>query len=130
MKLKTIIREATEKTPAIHFDEAKGLISIKGKSIPEHTGEFYKALQEWIEEYEKNPQHKTNVEIQLEYYNTSSSKALMDIFRKLEAIHKNGHDMVVNWYYEEDDEDMFESGEDHDSMIDIPFKIISVPVED
>lgn len=128
--MKTIIREATEKTPAIHFDESNGLISIKGKSIPEHTNEFYKALQEWIEEYGKNPQPKTNVEIQLEYYNTASSKSLMEIFRKLEAIHKDGNDMVINWYYEDDDEDMFETGEDMDSMLDIPFKIISVPVED
>ncbi len=54
----------------------------------------------------------------------------MEIFRKLEAIHRDGHDMVVNWYYEENDEDIFESGEDMDSMIDIPFNIISVPVEE
>ena len=128
--MKAIIREATEKTPEINFDESKGLISIKGKSIPEHTNEFYKALQEWIEEYGKNPQPKTNVEIQLEYYNTASSKSLMELFRKLEAIHKDGNDMVINWYYEDDDEDMFETGEDMDSMLDIPFKIISVPVED
>ena len=128
--MKTIIREATEKTPAINFDESKGLISIKGKSIPEHTNEFYKALQEWIEEYAKSPQPKTNVEIQLEYYNTASSKSLMELFRKLEAIHKDGNDMVINWYYEDDDEDMFETGEDMDSMLNIPFKIISVPVED
>lgn len=128
--MKTIIREATEKTPAINFDESKGLISIKGKSIPEHTNEFYKALLEWIEEYGENPHSKTNVEIQLEYYNTASSKSLMEIFRKLEVIHRKDNDMVINWYYEDDDEDMFETGEDMDSMIDIPFKIISVPVED
>ena len=128
--MKTIIREATEKTPEILFDESKGLISIKGKSIPEHTNEFYKELQEWIDEYGKNPQPKTNVEIQLEYYNTASSKSLMEIFRKLEALHRKGNDMVVNWYYEDDDEDMFETGEDMDSMLNIPFKIISVPVED
>lgn len=121
---------ATAKTPEVLFDAEKGLISFKGRSIPEHTVEFYKPLHQWIEEYGRNPQPFTTIEIFIEYYNTSSSKSILDLFKRLEEVHKMGHDMVVQWYYEEDDEALLESGEEYQSMVDIPFELISVPVED
>ena len=121
---------ATAKTPEVLFDAAKGLISFKGRSIPEHTVEFYKPLHQWIDEYGQNPQAFTTIEIFVEYYNTSSSKSILDLFKRLENVHKMGHDMIVQWYYEEDDEALLESGEEYDSMVDIPFELISVPVDD
>jgi len=68
----------------------------------------------------------TEVNVQLEYFNTSSSKCILDVFKKLEAIHKSGNEVIINWYYEEDDEDMLEAGEDYESIIRIPFKMIEV----
>ena len=121
---------ATAKTPEVVLDAEKGLISLKGRSIPEHTVEFYKPLHQWIAEYGQNPQAFTTVEIFVEYYNTSSSKSILDLFKRIEEVHKLGHDMVVNWYYEEDDEALLESGEEYETMVDIPFELISVPVED
>ncbi|MBL4752302.1 MAG: DUF1987 domain-containing protein [Flavobacteriales bacterium] len=121
---------ATAKTPEVLFDATKGLISFKGRSIPEHTVEFYKPLHQWIDEYGQNPQAFTTIEIFVEYYNTSSSKSILDLFKRLENVHKMGHDMVVQWYYEEDDEALLESGEEYESMVDIPFELISVPVDD
>jgi hypothetical protein len=64
--------------------------------------------------------------VQLEYFNTSSSKCILDVFKKLEAINKGENDVLINWYYEEDDEDMLEAGEDYESIIRVPFKMIEI----
>ncbi len=122
--------EATSKTPEVGFYADKGLITIKGRSIPEHTVEFYKPLHQWIDEYGVNPQPLTTIEIFIEYYNTSSSKSILDLLKRLENIHKKGNNMIVKWFYEEDDEALFESGEEYLSMVEIPFELIAVPVED
>jgi len=118
--------EGSPKTPTVIFDAGEGIIEIKGRSIPENSIEFYKPLVDWLEEYKKDPLPLTKVNIQLEYFNTSSSKCILDVFKKLEAIHKAKHDVEVNWYYEEDDEDMLEAGEDYESIIRIPFKMIEI----
>jgi hypothetical protein len=124
--METIIIEGTPKTPSVNFDSASGILQLKGRSIPENSIEFYKPLVEWLEEYAAKPQAKTAVNIQLEYFNTSSSKCLLDLFKKLEGMHKSGNDISIKWYYEEDDEDMLEAGEDYQSIINIPFKMIEV----
>ena len=124
--METIIREETLKTPYIKFDGEKGLIEIKGRSIPENSIEFYKPLIDWLEKFAGQSSGKTSVNVKLEYFNTSSSKCILDIFRKLELIHKKGDEVEINWYYEEDDEDMFEAGEDYQSIINIPFKMIEM----
>lgn len=116
--------EGTPKTPTINFDIATGHLEIKGRSIPENSIEFYKPLVELLDRYAAKPQANTNVKIQLEYFNTSSSKCILDIFKKLEAIHKAGNATIINWYYEQDDEDMLEAGEDYQAIIAVPFKMI------
>jgi|SRR4030043_723145 len=124
--MEPILIEGTPKTPSVKFDPDKGVIEIKGRSIPENSIEFYKPLVDWLEFYSKNPLQKTLVNVQLEYFNTSSSKCILDVFKKLEAIHKANHDVVINWFYEEDDEDMLEAGEDYESIIRVPFKMIEI----
>jgi hypothetical protein len=124
--METIIREGTPKTPYVKLDGEKGLVEIKGRSIPENSVEFYKPLIDWLDKYGNVPLEVTNVNIQLEYFNTSSSKCILDIFKKLELIYKKGSKVQINWYYEEDDEDMFEAGEDYQSIINIPFSMIEM----
>ena len=119
----TINIESTPKTPSVMFDSEKALLVIKGRSIPENSVEFYRPMMEWLEKYSAAPSQKTNVNIQLEYFNTSSSKCILDIFKKLEAIQKKGNEVIINWYYEEDDEDMQEAGEDYQAIIQLPFKM-------
>ncbi|MCX7954129.1 MAG: DUF1987 domain-containing protein [Bacteroidales bacterium] len=119
--------ESTPKTPAVNFDPNEGIIEIRGRSIPENSIEFYRPLIEWIEKYAENPKPETIVNVQFEYFNTSSSKCILDIFKRIENIHNAGHKVIVNWYYEEDDEDMLEAGEDYQSIIKVPFKMIEVP---
>ncbi|MCX6181967.1 MAG: DUF1987 domain-containing protein [Bacteroidetes bacterium] len=118
--------EGTSKTPTIIFDSETGLLELKGRSIPENSIEFYKPVVESLDKYAHEPKDKTSVNIQLEYFNTSSSKCILDLFKKLEAIHKTGKEVVINWYYEEDDEDMLEAGEDYQAIIKVPFKMIEV----
>ena len=118
--------EGSPKTPTINFDTDKGFLEIKGRSIPENSIEFYKPLVDSLEKYAGKPQGATNVNIQLEYFNTSSSKCILDVFKKLEAIHKGGSVVTINWHYEEDDEDMLEAGEDYQAIINVPFKMIQM----
>ena len=100
---------------------------MKGRSIPENAIEFFKPLVDWLDEYSEDSKDITNANIQLEYFNTSSSKCILDIFKKLESINKqDDKEVVINWYYEEDDEDMLEAGEDYQSILKIPFKMIEI----
>ena len=118
--------EGTPKTPTVTMNPTSGAIEIKGRSIPENSIEFYKPIVDWLEEYNQGPAAKTVVNVQLEYFNTSSSKCILDVFKKLENLKKNQKDVVINWYYEEDDEDMLEAGEDYESIIEVPFKMIQI----
>ncbi|MBN8703093.1 MAG: DUF1987 domain-containing protein [Bacteroidetes bacterium] len=118
--------EGTPKTPTISFDSANGRLLIKGRSIPENSIEFYKPLVDWLEKYAMKPNTATAVDIQLEYFNTSSSKCILDVFKKLESINKSGSQVVINWHYESDDEDMLEAGEDYQAIINVPFKMVEI----
>jgi hypothetical protein len=124
--MEPIIIDGTPKTPTIKFDSKGGIFEIKGRSIPENSVEFYKPLNEWLDNYMQSPLDKTVVNIRLEYFNTSSSKCILDVFKRLEAIHRSKHDVEINWFYEEDDEDMLEAGEDYDSIIKVPFKMVEI----
>ncbi len=124
--MEPIIIEGTSKTPTIKFDTTGGTFEIKGRSIPENSVEFYKPIVDWLDTYKESPLAKTVVNVRLEYFNTSSSKCILDVFKKLETIHKAKNEVEVNWYYEEDDEDMLEAGEDYESIIRIPFKFIEI----
>lgn len=124
--MEAITLEGTAKTPTVKFDAANGVFEIKGRSIPENSIEFYKPLVDWLDEYAKGPREQTQVNVQLEYFNTSSSKCILDVFKKLETIHKGKNEVLINWYYEEDDEDMLEAGEDYESIIRVPFKMIEI----
>ncbi len=114
------------KTPTVNFNASTGVIELEGRSIPENSIDFYKPLVEWLDKYGQEPQAETSVNIRLEYFNTSSSKCILDVFKKLENIHKDGNKVTINWYFEEDDEDMLEAGEDYQSIIKVPFKMIEV----
>jgi len=69
------------------FDSKQGLFEIKGISIPENPIIFYKPLIKWIEQYTINTADKTKLNIYLKYFNPSSSKCILDVFKKLEVIH-------------------------------------------
>ncbi len=119
--------EGTPKTPVIKFDPNTGNLELKGRSIPENSIEFYKPLMDSLEKFTVDTTKEMSVNVQLEYFNTSSSKCILDVFKKLENIHKSGKStVIINWHYEQDDEDMLEAGEDYQAIISVPFKMVEV----
>ncbi len=105
-------RAATQYTPEILL-EAYGVIDIKGKSYPENTFEFYLPIMNWLKEYfiEKNsPKHLT-VNIEITYFNSSSSKLFFDLFDILDE-HKEDFDITINWIYDKENDSAKEAGED------------------
>ena len=120
----------TSKTPDIFFDAERGILEVKGRSIPENSVAFYAPVMQWLDEYEASLPPETKLVVRLEYFNTSSSKCLIDIFRKLETLHRENNPVKVVWYYEEEDEDMKESGEDFRDLVSMPVELQTIVAED
>lgn len=125
-EMENILRDSSAKTPAINFDAKSGVLLLKGRSIPENSIEFYKPLNDWLDLYGEKPCQETTIDMKLEYFNTSSSKCILDLLKRLEKINQTGSKVSVNWYFESDDEDMEEAGEDYQAIVKLPFKMIEV----
>ncbi len=117
--------EPTNLTPYVSLD-ASGKLELSGRSIPENSLEFYQPVYEWLDEYLTNPADKTVFEVKLDYFNTSSSKCILDILKKIDKLEVRGLDVLVKWYYSENDEDMKEAGEDYGDLLESPFDLIAL----
>ncbi len=117
--MKDLIIKETEKTPSVSLS-ANGILKIEGRSIPEDAAKFFKPLLDWTGDFTAN---EIRVDIKLEYFNTSSSKFILEMLRLLEN-NPNNNNILVNWFYEEGDLDVLESGQYFESIIGIPFKYI------
>jgi hypothetical protein len=124
--MRSLFIEGTHKSPEISADADQGLVEIKGRSHPENTAKCYWPLMDWAEKYVKAPREKTTISINLEYFNTSSSKVILNILRKFEAIPDAKERVTVNWYYEANDEDDLETGEYLGQMTNLGFKFIGI----
>jgi len=116
--------QATSKTPEVLLDASNEVFEIKGKSVPNDAEDFFHPITSWIEDYVSKPNTTTLFKIELEYFNISSSKRILNIFYKLHELIEKGFDLVVEWHYNEDEDDMLEVGEDYEFMVRIPFKYI------
>ena len=123
--METIKILGTDDAPSIILDKKNCVFEISGRSMPEDSGLFYEPILEWFEDYSKNPNPETTISFKLVYFNTASSKLILDILTKLEEMHADGHPVTVKWYYPEDDEDMQEAGEEYADILDIHFEHIS-----
>jgi len=123
--METIKIQGTEDTPKIILDKENELMEISGRSLPEDVSSFYEPVLNWLNEYADNPNKKTIFNFKLTYFNTASSKLLLDILMKLEEMHEKGLDVIIKWHYPEDDEDMAEAGEEYADIVDVPFEQIS-----
>jgi hypothetical protein len=103
--------EATQYTPEISLDTS-GVISLTGKSYPENTFEFYAPVMEWLETYfDGHAAEKTVVNMEIIYFNSSSSKLFFDFFDLLED-NREKHKIEINWIYDNENESAMEAGED------------------
>ena len=118
-----LVIESTKKTPEVSFN-ADGRIRISGRSIPEDASKFYDDLFEWVKYFCQDPPHSTTVDIELEYFNSGSSKALLHLLRTLKEVVNRGNKLTINWHYEEGDDDIMERGEYYESILEIKFNFI------
>lgn len=118
--------ESTPKTPRIDFNAATGVLIIEGRLIPEDPEKFFSLLTDWLAQYKPAQGLKTLFRVRLHYYNSTSIKRLLHLFQALEGLHKQGHEIKINWEYEEGDDDSVMDGEDYKSLLKIPFEIVKV----
>ena len=118
--------EATKTTPEVRFDPYLNVLDIKGESYPENTAEFYKSVFDWLHQYIDDKQDVTIVfNIELMYFNSSTSKVLMDFFDIMDAV-ATKNTIEVNWIYDTEDEDNLEYGQDfQEDLVNIRFNFIS-----
>lgn len=119
----TLNIKKTHNSPEILLDAEQGLIEITGASFLENSLEFYEPVIKWIEQYTISPKD-TTVNVELKYFNSSSAKVLLTLFKNLSEVKKSSFQLVVNWTYKEDDEDIMDSGLDFAKLSGLEFNLI------
>jgi len=112
-----------EDRPEILLDSNLSLFFMRGRSFMEDTFSFYKPIGEWLIDYCSIPENFLDLELRFVYISTSSVKELVRIFTRLENIY-TGKNIRVSWYYPNDDEDLFELGQDLKDVLTISFSLI------
>jgi hypothetical protein len=115
---------STKNTPEIILNP-DGIIKISGRSMSENLSEFYKPIENWIDSYICSPADLTCIDFNLEY-SSGTNCIIFSILRKLTHLRLMNKKFVINWYYEEGDEDILEQGEYLSSAVDIPFNFIKI----
>jgi hypothetical protein len=122
----TLMIEPTRATPYVRLDAREGTLVFKGRSSPGSSMDFYYPIMSGIDRAFTSGMNSITANFEFEYFNTSSSKCLFDILKRLANFKENGMQVNVNWYYEEEDEDMRETGEDYEDVLGLSFNYIIV----
>lgn len=125
---KGIFLEKKADTPKVDFSPREGRLEIAGRSLPENAEMFYQPLIEWVEAYIEIAPEETVLKIELEYFNSSSVKQILAILIKLEDLLLKGKEVLVIWSYNEDDELMEMKGRELESIVELPFHLLSFSV--
>lgn len=122
-----LIIKAAEKTPHVNFDPESGRFLIHGYSLPENSMRFYEPIIRWLNRYIQSPNKKTEFDFRLIILNTSSSKMFIDMFRIInQLVESKTSDVSVVWYYENDDEDMYDVAMQYKDFCKAKFELIGV----
>ncbi len=113
--------------PSVDFNTETGTCTLEGESFLEDTIEFYDPLVQWLEEYTTEVKNPLTFEIKLTYFNTSTSRSILDLLNVLKDYEEDGGEIIINWHYDEDDIDMEEDIEDY--MLDTGLEINMIPFE-
>ena len=119
--------DSTASTPAILCDGETGRLEMRGDSYPENSFEFFTPVIAWVEAYLSGSDRPLTADLYLLYLNTSSVKAMMDIFDMLEEAWGSGRAVAVNWYYDEENERVAELAEEFKEDCSFPFTIAKNP---
>jgi hypothetical protein len=131
--MKPLDIEPTDFTPKVHFDPDNSIFEISGFSRPENVIGFYRPILKWLEEYNEDVLSQNRefnkrlltLNLRMTYFNSASSKFLLDILLEFMKFLSKGNEIEVNWYYEEGDEEIMESGEEISDMLGFTFNFIS-----
>lgn len=116
---------ATEDTPSVQYINENSQFRIEGRSLPEDVTTFYKPVFNWLENFAESPKPSSTFVFKLEYFNTASSKIILDILMKLEDIQNEGKSSVtIEWHYMNGDDDMQEAGDEYKELVEVPFNLI------
>lgn len=117
----------TDDTPEIDFNPGTKELKISGRSLPEDVTTFYAPVLEWLDELEETAIGELKFIVNLEYFNTASSKLILDILMKLEDIHSEGSNSIeIIWNFDKRDTDMEEAAEEYSELVEVPFQIIGI----
>ncbi len=116
--METLNRQGTANTPKVILDKANGIFEISGRSLPEDAPAFYGPVVDWIKSYAVDSNDTTNFTFKLEYFNTGSSKMILDILTALQKVAGTR----VFWCFHDDEEDMEEAGQEFAELVNIPFQ--------
>jgi len=132
--METLKIDGSSVSPKVHFSAQERLLEISGYSRPENARDFYNPLIKWIEElkdwYMKN-QSASHAEpfifsFKYIYFNSSSAKFIFDIILQVSEIQKAGVPVNVFWYYDEDDDELREAGEELSEMAHTPLQFVEI----
>ena len=115
-----MIVKPTRTTPYVEVNRESRKIKLQGRSSPENSVNFYGPILEELDGFNGHSSTIT-LDFAFEYFNTSSGKCLFDIIRKAGKMQAKGQSIQINWYYDPDDEDMLEVGEDYSDLTGIDF---------
>lgn len=121
--MKALSIQGSQSTPGITGDWEGGLLSMQGDSYPENSYEFFSEVIAWIESYLRDSATPLRLELRLVYMNTSSVKAMMDIFDLLEDAHKGGRSVSVDWFYDPRNERVRDLADEFREDCSFPFQI-------
>jgi hypothetical protein len=116
---------SSDTTPGIILNPA-GIITISGRSMNGNFYELSNEIEDWVDKYLTNPAEVTYVDFCLEYFNKADAKFIISLLKKIESLLLIKKKFIINWYYEEGDEDILEKGEYLSSQLNIPFNFIEV----
>lgn len=127
--METIQVDATNRTPKVVFDFSKNIFILSGESYPENVTEFFGALIKKMTDHLNVVQNAdVSFEFSFIYFNSSTAKVIMHLFELLEKAAQRGNRVVVNWHYEEGDDNMQEMGEEFSRDLDVArFNLVEKP---
>ncbi|MFN8241590.1 MAG: DUF1987 domain-containing protein [Bacteroidales bacterium] len=117
--------QPTKNTPEIILLPS-GIIKIKGRSIHENVAEFFEPVETWIESYIKEPAELTCIDIMLEYFNSASARVFITLLQTITTVSLRNRKFIINWYYEDGDDDILERGEYFASVLNVPVNFIKI----
>lgn len=115
--------QGTQSTPTITGDWQAGVLRMSGDSYPENSFEFFSDVIAWVERFLSTEDRPLRLELRLVYMNTSSVKAMLDIFDLLEAAHGKGRQVNVDWYYDPLNERVMDLADEFKEDCKFPFEI-------